>query len=37
MSGQVVAQRRRPDPQSTHGPVGRSGAAVSQKRLFWLQ
>src|SRR5205823_5597439 len=37
MSGQAVAKRRRPDPRSAHGPVGRSGAAISQKRLFWLQ
>ena len=33
MSGSALASRSR----RTSGPLGRSGAVVSQKRLFWLQ
>jgi peptide/nickel transport system permease protein len=37
VSGSAVAQRRGRDPQRSPGPLGRSGAVISQKRLFWLQ
>src|SRR4051812_25359684 len=36
VSGRALAERRRTDPEPP-APRGRSGAVVSQKRLFWLQ
>ena len=37
MSGSALAERRGRGPRSSPGPLGRSGAVISQKRLFWLQ